>query len=66
MQVVGLDELHERMTAAGLSVRALKRSGGSGYFMLEAPDGVLIEVFEPGPQREDAVRVYYGFGEASA
>jgi hypothetical protein len=31
--------------------------------MLQAPDGVLIEVFEPGPQREDAVRLYYGFSE---
>jgi catechol 2,3-dioxygenase-like lactoylglutathione lyase family enzyme len=63
MQVVGLDELHARMTAAGLSARELRRSGGSGYFMLQAPDGVLIEVFEPGPQREDAVRLYYGFSE---
>jgi catechol 2,3-dioxygenase-like lactoylglutathione lyase family enzyme len=66
MQVVGLDELHRRMASAGLGVRDVKRSGGSGYFMLEAPDGVLIEVFEPGTQREDAVRTYYGFGEASA
>lgn len=66
MQVVGLDELHQRMRTAGLSVRDVKRSDGSGYFMLEAPDGVLIEVFEPGPQREDAVRTYYGLGESPA
>ena len=53
----------DRMTAAGVVVRnPIRRSGGSGYFMLEAPDGVLLEVFEPGPQRDPAVRRYYGFG----
>lgn len=64
MQVVGLDDLFERMTAAGVVIRnPIRCSGGSDYFMLEAPDGVLLEVFEPGPQRELAVRRYYGFGD---
>ncbi|KQV64104.1 VOC family protein [Caulobacter sp. Root343] len=63
MQVVGLDDLHDRMVAAGVPIRnPVRRSGGSGYFMLEAPDGVLLEVFEPGPQRDPEVRRYYGFG----
>lgn len=63
MQVVGLDDLYDRMVAAGVVVRnPIRRSGGSGYFMLEAPDGVLLEVFEPGPQRDPEVRLYYGFG----
>lgn len=66
MQVVGLDDLYERMTAAGVAVRnPIRRSGGSGYFMLEAPDGVLLEVFEPGLQRDPAVRAYYGFDARS-
>ncbi|MCE3289714.1 MAG: bleomycin resistance protein [Caulobacter sp.] len=64
MQVVGLDDLHDRMVAAGVPIHnPIRRSVGSGYFMLEGPDGVLIEVFEPGPQRDPAVRRYYGFGE---
>jgi hypothetical protein len=30
---------------------------GGGYFMLGAPDGVVIEVFEPGALRETVVRL---------
>lgn len=33
--------------------------------MLEAPDGVLLEVFEPGISKFEAVREYYGFGGGS-
>ena len=33
--------------------------------MLEAPDGVLLEVFEPGISKIEAVRDYYGFGKAA-
>ena len=63
MQVVGLEELYARMKAAGLHVpNPIRRfDDGGGYFMLGAPDGVVIEVFEPGPLREPAVRQYYGF-----
>lgn len=65
MQVVGLDELYERMTAARLHIpNPIRRfNEGGGYFMLGAPDGVVIEVFEPGPLREPAVRRYYGYEE---
>lgn len=60
MQVVGLDELHARMIAAGLSPNPIRRAGGSAYFMIQAPDGILLEVFEPGPGRDPAVLRYYG------
>lgn len=62
MQVVGLEELFERMKAEGLSLpNPIRRNGGGGYFMLEAPDGVLLELFEPGPERPAEVRSYYGY-----
>lgn len=66
MQVVGLEELYDRMIAAGLPIPNPIRTGpaGGGYFMLEAPDGVILEVFEPGPGREPAVRRYYGLDTA--
>jgi hypothetical protein len=70
MQVVGLDELYSRMKNEGLNLpNAIRRFGrradSGGYFMLEAPDGVLLEVFEPGISKFQAVRDYYGFGEVS-
>ena len=63
MQVVGLAELYERMRAAGLNIPNPKRNlgGGGGYFMLEAPDKVLLEVFEPGISKYEPVRTYYGY-----
>ncbi|MCA0326200.1 MAG: VOC family protein [Proteobacteria bacterium] len=61
MQVVGLQDLYERMQAAGLSVpNPIRHAQGGGYFMLQAPDGVLIEAFEPGPARDPRVLAYYG------
>ena len=65
MQVVGLAELYERMKASGLHIPNPIRDfgGGGGYFMLGAPDGVLIEVFEPGLSKVPEVRRYYGFDE---
>ena len=65
MQVVGLAELYERMKASGLHIPNQIRDfgGGGGYFMLGAPDGVLIEVFEPGLSKVPEVRRYYGFDE---
>lgn len=61
IQVVGLRDFYERMKAAGLCERSeLREYDGAGYFMVEAPDGVLLEVFEPGPLRDRAVLEYYG------
>jgi catechol 2,3-dioxygenase-like lactoylglutathione lyase family enzyme len=66
-QVVGLAELYARMKAAGLHLpNPIREVGGGGYFMVQAPDNVLLEVFEPGPERDPRVRDYYGLGDASA
>lgn len=70
MQVVGLVELYKRMKDEGLNLpnpirRFGRQANSGGYFMLEAPDGVLLEVFEPGISKFEAVREYYGFGEGS-
>lgn len=61
VQVVGIRELSDRMTAAGLHIpNPIRELGGDGYFMLGAPDGVVLEVFEPGRTRDAVVRAYYG------
>lgn len=65
MQIVGLDELHGRMLAAGLAPNPVRRADGSAYFMLQAPDGVLLELFEPGPGRDATVLRYYGLAQAA-
>lgn len=62
MQVSDLDALYARMKAGGVHLpNPIKRSDGGGYFMVEAPDGVLLEVFEPGPARPREVLSYYGY-----
>lgn len=67
LQVVGLQELHDRMRAEGLPLRnPVRHHGGGGYLMVEAPDGVLLELFEPGGQRDAAVLRYYGLLEPHA
>ncbi len=64
MQVVGLHELYGRMKAAGLHLpNPIRDHSGGGYFMVKAPDDVLLEVFEPGKSRDPAVLAYYGLGE---
>jgi len=60
-QVVGLADLHQRMRSAGLYIpTGIRAVDGGGYFMVEAPDHVLLEVFEPGPQRSAEILSYYG------
>lgn len=63
LQVVGLSELYDRMKAAGLHIPNPIREtgGGGGYFMLGAPDGVVLEIFEPGATRDRVVQEYYGY-----
>ncbi|WP_404300567.1 VOC family protein [Alicycliphilus denitrificans] len=64
MQVVGLEDLYERMKADGIVFRnPIRKADGSCYLMLEAPDGVLWELFEPGIGRDAAVLRYYGLGQ---
>ncbi len=63
MQVAGIHELYGRMKAAGLHLpNPVREHDGGGYFMVAAPDNVLLEVFEPGAGRTAAVRHYYGLG----
>ncbi len=62
MQVVGLQDLYDRMQAAGVHLpNPIRHADGGGYFMLQAPDQVLIEAFEPGPDRDERVLTYYGY-----
>lgn len=64
-QVVGLQDLYDRMKAAGVHLpNPVRESFGGGYFMVKAPDDVLLEVFEAGPSRDQRVREYYGLGLA--
>ena len=70
MQVVGLDELYTRMKKERLNLpNPVRRYGrqvdSGGYFMFEAPDGALLEVFELGISKFKAVREYYGFDKVS-
>ncbi|TDF64539.1 VOC family protein [Cupriavidus sp. L7L] len=61
MQVVGLEDLYERMKTDGVELRnPIRKADGSSYLMLEAPDGVLWELFEPGIGRDPTVLRYYG------
>ena len=63
MQVVGLHDVYERMKAAGIDLpNPIRENSGGGYFMVKAPDDVLLEVFEPGSSRDPAVLAYYGLG----
>jgi predicted enzyme related to lactoylglutathione lyase len=66
MQVVGLREMYERMKEAGIDLpNPIREHSGGGYFMVKAPDGVLLEVFEPGTSRDPAVLAYYGLGSGA-
>lgn len=63
MQVVGLQDLYDRMKAAGVALpNPIREHSGGGYFMVKAPDDVLLEVFEPGTSRDPRVLSYYGLG----
>ena len=63
MQVVGLRDVYDRMKTAGVDLpNPIREHSGGGYFMVKAPDNVLLEVFEPGQSRDPAVLEYYGLG----
>lgn len=64
MQVVGLKDLYQRMKAAGVHLpNPVREHFGGGYFMVKAPDDVLLEVFEAGASRDPSAREYYGLGK---
>jgi catechol 2,3-dioxygenase-like lactoylglutathione lyase family enzyme len=47
-----LDALHERLVAEGVPLKkGIQRFDDGNYLMLEAPDGVLLELFQPNPSR---------------
>ena len=57
-----MTDLYERMLRAGLKLpNPIRSNDGGGYFLLEAPDRVLLELFEPGPRRPAEVLRYYGY-----
>lgn len=63
MQVVGLRDVYDRMKVAGVDLpNPIREHAGGGYFMVKAPDDVLLEVFEPGTSRDPGVLAYYGLG----
>lgn len=65
IQAAGLRDLYQRMLEGGLDIpKGIRESDGGGYFMLEAPDRVLLEIFEPGPLRSPEVLRYYGYTQA--
>ena len=50
IRVHGLESLIARMREGGVTLRsAIRRHPEGSYLMLEAPDGVLLELFEPDP-----------------
>lgn len=60
-QVAALDDLYARMAAAGLHMgKPIRDGGGSRYFMLEAPDGVLLELYEPRTGPAAVIHEYFG------
>ena len=64
-QVVGLHDLYNRMKSAGVHLpNPVRELFGGGYFMVKAPDDVLLEVFEAGASRDPVVREYYGLGKS--
>jgi len=49
--VENLDELYRRMTEAGLELpKGIQRYPDGNYLMVQAPDRVLLELFEPNRQ----------------
>ena len=64
IQVVGLQQQYDRMQAGGMAlpnpIRWMDEAGSGGYFMVQAPDQVLIEVFEPGAEYGQRVLEFFG------
>jgi catechol 2,3-dioxygenase-like lactoylglutathione lyase family enzyme len=61
---VEIDELHElvaRLRAAGVSVTDVREFADGSYAIAQAPDGLLLELFQPNPDRvpDELARVRY-------
>jgi len=60
MCVDDLDECVAELAQAGHHPRPIVDTGMGRYSMVEAPDGVLLEVFEPPPGLDAEMRAYFG------
>jgi catechol 2,3-dioxygenase-like lactoylglutathione lyase family enzyme len=60
MCVEDLEACVAELTKAGFTPRPIKDTGASRYSMVEAPDGVLLELFEPPPGLDESMRDYFG------
>jgi catechol 2,3-dioxygenase-like lactoylglutathione lyase family enzyme len=60
MCVDDLDRCVAELEAAGRHPRPIVDTGMGRYSMVEGPDGVLLEVFEPPPGLDAAMRAYFG------
>jgi catechol 2,3-dioxygenase-like lactoylglutathione lyase family enzyme len=56
-----LDALVGRLKAAGVSVTDVRRHAEGDYAMAEAPDGLLLELFQPHAERLPAALVEAGY-----
>ena len=60
MCVDDLDGCVAELEAAGLRPRPIVDTGMGRYSMVEGPDGVLLEVFEPPAGLDERMRDYFG------
>lgn len=60
MCVDDLDECVAELEAAGCRPRPVVDTGMGRYSMVEAPDGILLEVFEPPPGLDPEMARYFG------
>jgi catechol 2,3-dioxygenase-like lactoylglutathione lyase family enzyme len=56
-----LDALVGRLKAAGVSVTDVRRHAEGDYAMAEAPDGLLLELFQPHAERLPAALIEAGY-----
>ena len=56
-----LESLVERLRAAGVSVTDVRRHDEADYAMAKAPDGLLLELFQPHAERLPAALIEAGY-----
>jgi len=60
MLIEDLDACVGELVAAGHRPRPIADTGAGRYAMVEGPDGVLLELFEPPPGLPPSLRDYFG------
>ena len=60
MCVVDLDDCVAELADAGFAPRPIVDTGAGRYAMVEAPDGLLLELFEPPPGLDERMQAYFG------